>query len=220
MGELLSWVAPHKAAGSIANVWWRISTTNLPCDDSWLFVCWSFMFWQHLKSYQEGYRLVTVCTHDNCIGLFHWETRLAAPCPDIPPIHIILTLNQLYLAPILIMPSTWLGSDKYNVLSHWILSHWIDSTSVWTHEFKTNNLLKRETDTYLTHLAISTGNVMSVTRSNTMRSNSQRILCDKGLLLWSLFVIQGEEVPEKNTTEIPNTNIAHSSMLVMWALSR
>ena len=44
------------------------------------------------------------------IVLPHWETiRPSAPCPDISNIP----------CPILIMPSTWLGSDRYTFLSNW-----------------------------------------------------------------------------------------------------
>ena len=39
--------------------------------------------------------------------------------------------------PILIMPSTWLGSDKYQ-----FLSHWLDSTRVWTYGFESRDLRK------------------------------------------------------------------------------
>ena len=55
--------------------------------------CWSFTSLQHLRSYQEGYQLVTVCTHGEFIVLLHWEIRLLAPCHDIPLSHIILTLS-------------------------------------------------------------------------------------------------------------------------------
>ena len=42
----------------------------------------------------DGYRLVTVRTHDDFIVLPHWNTRLPAWWPAIPLSHIILTLNQ------------------------------------------------------------------------------------------------------------------------------
>ena len=54
--------------------------------------CWSFMSWQHLRSYQDGCQLVTVNTHGDFIVLLHSETgpqRL-----DIPISHNILTLGQ------------------------------------------------------------------------------------------------------------------------------
>ena len=37
----------------------------------------SFAFCQHLRSYQDGYRVVTVCTHNIIIVLPKWETMLA-----------------------------------------------------------------------------------------------------------------------------------------------
>ena len=40
---------------------------------------WGFTFWQHLKSYQDGYRFAAVNTHGNFIMLPHWETRPPAP---------------------------------------------------------------------------------------------------------------------------------------------
>ena len=40
--------------------------------------CWSFTSWQHLGSYPDGYRVVTVHTHGNFIVLSHWEISLLA----------------------------------------------------------------------------------------------------------------------------------------------
>ena len=40
---------------------------------------WCFTSFQHLWSYQDRYRLVTVHTHGNIIVLPTWETRLLAP---------------------------------------------------------------------------------------------------------------------------------------------
>ena len=74
----------------------------------WLVGCWSFTSWQHLSSYQDGFRLVAVHTHGNLIVLPHWKTGLPEPLPDIPLSQIILTLS-----PVLIMASAWLGTDKY-----------------------------------------------------------------------------------------------------------
>ena len=45
--------------------------------------CWSFTSWQHLKLYQDRYRLVLVHTHGVFIVLAHWEIRLLAQWPDI-----------------------------------------------------------------------------------------------------------------------------------------
>ena len=35
------------------------------------------------RSYQPGYRLLTVHTHGDSIVLSHWDTRPPAPCPEI-----------------------------------------------------------------------------------------------------------------------------------------
>ena len=44
---------------------------------------WNFTSWQHLRSYQDGYSPVTMCTHDDFIE--QW--------PDIPLSHMIMTLS-------------------------------------------------------------------------------------------------------------------------------
>ena len=83
-------------------------------------VCsWNFTFWQHLRSYQDQCRLVTVHTHGNFIVLSQWGKRIRppAPCPNIPFSHIILILS--WTAPVLLMLSTKLGSDKYQFSCHW-----------------------------------------------------------------------------------------------------
>ena len=81
-----------------------------------------------LRSYENGYRFVTVHTLGDFIELPYWETSLSVPWyfteshyPNIEPTSP---------CPILVMPSNWLESDKYQCLSHWF-----DSTSVWTSEF-------------------------------------------------------------------------------------
>ena len=58
-----------------------------------------------------------------------WETRPPATYPNAPLSHIILILKPTSLCPILIMPSIWLGSDKYqfyksSVWLHWGLNPW------------------------------------------------------------------------------------------------
>ena len=40
---------------------------------------WSFMSRQHLRSYQDEYRLVTVCNHGYIIVLLHRENEPPAP---------------------------------------------------------------------------------------------------------------------------------------------
>ena len=82
------------------------------------FVCCCFTSYQHLRSHQDGYLLMTMHTRDDFIVLPHWEARLLAPWPDIPLSHIILT-DSASPCPILIMPSAWLWSDKYQFESHW-----------------------------------------------------------------------------------------------------
>ena len=46
--------------------------------------CFSFEIWQHLTSYEDRYRFVTVRTHVDFIVLHHWETRPPATGPDFP----------------------------------------------------------------------------------------------------------------------------------------
>ena len=60
--------------------------------------CCCFMTKQHLRSYQDQYRLVTVRTYGEFIVLPHLETRLLAPWLDIPHSHIILILRQPVIA--------------------------------------------------------------------------------------------------------------------------
>ena len=77
----------------------------------WLFVCFSFISWQHLRSNQYGYQLVTLRTH--------WKDNPQGPGPAIPFSHIILTLKLTSPRPILIMPSAWLAREKCQSLSDW-----------------------------------------------------------------------------------------------------
>ena len=41
--------------------------------------CWSFVSWQHGRSYQDWYQLVTVHIHGDFIVLPHWETKPPVP---------------------------------------------------------------------------------------------------------------------------------------------
>ena len=77
----------------------------------------SFISWQHLRSYQNGYWLVTVHTHGDFIVLPHWETRPSAP--RLPTLSYY-PVNQPISLPcvILIMQNLWLGSDKYQFSRH------------------------------------------------------------------------------------------------------
>ena len=96
-----------------------LSVSHVPTT---LVSCWGFTCWQHLRSHQDGYRLVIVCTHGDFIVLPHWETMPPMWWPVILFSHIILMLSPF---PILIIPSGWQQSDMYQ-----FLSHWFDSTRV------------------------------------------------------------------------------------------
>ena len=71
-----------------------------------------FTSWQHLRSYQDGYWVVTVHTHGNFILLPHWDSKLPASWPDFTVSHIILTLSLTSHWPFQIMASTKLGKVK------------------------------------------------------------------------------------------------------------
>ena len=45
----------------------------------WFSAYWSFTSWQHLRSFNDGYRLVTVCTQCDFIVLPHCEPRPPQP---------------------------------------------------------------------------------------------------------------------------------------------
>ena len=64
--------------------------------------------WQHIRSFQDSYRLVTMDTHDEFLVLHHWEARPPAPWPDIPFSHTLLTLESTSPSIILIMRSACL----------------------------------------------------------------------------------------------------------------
>ena len=87
------------------------------------YVCLLLFYILDLRSCQDVYRLVAVCTRDDFIVLPHWEIRQSVPWPDIPLSHMILTP-----VIILLIPSTWLGSDKYQFYKSLA---WFD------HKFKT-----------------------------------------------------------------------------------
>ena len=61
--------------------------------------CCSFTSLQHVRSYQDRYRLVTMGTHGDFTVLSQWEIRPPAPWPDVPLNHIILTLSH----PVLVL---------------------------------------------------------------------------------------------------------------------
>ena len=56
----------------------------------------------HLRSYQDGYQLLTVHTHDDLIVLSHWETR--QPRADTMTLHYLDTEPTSHCS-ILLMPS-------------------------------------------------------------------------------------------------------------------
>ena len=57
----------------------KVKARSVTPDIGWLVGYWSFTPWHHLRSYQDGYRLVTVYIHDDIIVLLHWETKPPAP---------------------------------------------------------------------------------------------------------------------------------------------
>ena len=91
--------------------WWShtLSATRYCADASTMLVmpggtqvfkCFNvFTSYQYLRSWQDGYRLVTVATHGDLTVLPQLETRPPAPWPDIPLRQIILTLSQ----PVLVL---------------------------------------------------------------------------------------------------------------------
>ena len=81
--------------------------------------CWSFMSWQHLTSYQDMHRLVTVHTHG--------DFRLHPPLADQATSFMTrYSIQSQYLDtespspsfPILIMLSAWLERDKHKCVIH------------------------------------------------------------------------------------------------------
>ena len=72
-------------------VWCRKVYERTSMSYGWLD---NFTSWQHLKSYQDRYWLVTVQTHGDFIVLPHCEIRLTTPWPDILPSYIALSLRQ------------------------------------------------------------------------------------------------------------------------------
>ena len=82
-----------------------------------------FTSFQHLRSYQGGYWLVTVSTHADFIVRSHLDIRLLASWPAILLSHIILTLSKTSPCPIIILLSVQRGSDK---CQFWNLLVWFD----------------------------------------------------------------------------------------------
>ena len=82
--------------------------------------CWGFTSWQHQRSHQDGYWLVTVRALGDFIVLPHWENRF-----DILPVTLSWHwANQSFLCPILIMLSSRLGIAKSLVWLDHELNSW------------------------------------------------------------------------------------------------
>ena len=88
---------------------------------SWVVGCGSFMSWQHIRSYQDEYQLVT---------MHSWWLYSAAPLGHQ---FMVLVASSHYPDteptspfPILIMLSAWLGSDNYQFSCHWFDSTWFE----------------------------------------------------------------------------------------------
>ena len=88
-----------------------------------------------VRSYRDGYRLLTMSTFDNFIVLPHWETRLLVSWPNIP-------ISQTVL--IVILSSSYPINAQRQVTSINIKSDWLDPA-----EIRTPNLLHRNTTLYL-----------------------------------------------------------------------
>ena len=80
---------------------------------------------QHLRSNQNGYRLVIVHTHSDIIVLPPLEARLLTPTLPFPTLSYIPDTELISPCPILVMLSTRLGTINY-----W--SPWFDLAGFWT----------------------------------------------------------------------------------------
>ena len=78
------------------------------------------MSWQHLGSYQDVYRLVTVRTHGDVIVLPQLADQATGIITGYPTQSHYPNTQPTIACPILIMQSASLGSDKYSVLSDWV----------------------------------------------------------------------------------------------------
>ena len=79
------------------------------------FVCFSFTFWQHLRSHQSRYQILgTVSPHHDLIVLPHWETTMRAPWPDFSHYR---NIEQTSPCPILVLLSIRLCGNKYQFYS-------------------------------------------------------------------------------------------------------
>ena len=127
--------------------------------------CGSFMFWQHLRSYQDWYWPVTVCTHGelytySAVPLWDQATSTMIGYPTQP--HYPDT-EPISHCPILIKSSNWLGGDKYTFWCHWLT------------RVQTPRSLKTG-DGCLTHSAILSGHClwMNCQRTTTCMTTNRR----------------------------------------------
>ena len=107
-GSLLRWRMPNVHIRTPSTTtgrrgsgnWLRHVGTGSAITNSILkLTSWGFKSKQHVWSYQDRYRLVTVRTCGDFIVLSHWEMRPLAPWPNFPYGHIILILcaNQFFV---------------------------------------------------------------------------------------------------------------------------
>ena len=106
----------------------------------------------NLRSYQDEYRLVTARTQANFTMLPHWETRPPALCPAIPLSTHYPDTEPTSRSPVLIMPSVWLGTDKYK-----FLSHWFDSTRRICHSERTRTIGAEDVGRSMKKLVVPAG---------------------------------------------------------------
>ena len=80
---------------------------------------------QHLSLYQDRYQLVTVHTHGDFVECCSTGSLTTSIMTWYPIQSFYPNTEPTSPCPILIMSSAWLGSDKYQ-----FLSHWFDSTRI------------------------------------------------------------------------------------------
>ena len=102
---------------SLSDRWRRMSYVCSDTHRPWLDGCCSFRSWQHLRSYEVGYRLVTVRSHGDFTVLPYWDTWPQLPIwshyPNTDPGKAgWRVLSYPVLCANLIMLSIRLGSNK------------------------------------------------------------------------------------------------------------
>ena len=75
--------------------------------------CWCFKSLQHLGSYQDNYRLVTVLTRGDFIMLPPLANQITGTITQYPSQSHYRDTELTSPSPILLMPSTQLGSNKH-----------------------------------------------------------------------------------------------------------